>query len=218
MGRVRHPLMTFALLSGALAGLGGCTALAPLAAIPGVVVEGAVSLFRAEEEGLPASLPRTLAAVQQSLRRMELDVDILEPERKKDGYRIAFGNERLDGLIKLKRQTPRLTTVAVRVRRGALREEAVEKAIMKMVRDLATSRHGRRRFDFRGYRYIHRKPELKSERIGWYRARARLELAKTRRSGWLRLRMPSMQWGYIKARMTAPVKRGKHHRHSPRKS
>ena len=218
MGRMKHRLMAAGLLGGLLAGLGGCTALAPLAAIPGVVVEGAVSLFRAEEEGLPASLPRTLAAVQQGLRRMELDVDILEPERKKDGYRIAFGNERLDGLIKLKRQTPRLTTVAVRVRRGALREEAVEKAIMKMVRDLATSRHGRRRFDFRGYRYIHKKPELKSERIGWYRARAQLEVAKARRSGWLRLRMPSKQWGYIKARMNTPDKRGKHHRQPARKS
>ena len=218
MGRVKHSFMAVALLSGVLVSLGGCAALTTAAAIPGALVDGAVSLFRAEEEGLPASLPRTLAAVQQGLRRMELDVDILEPERKKDGYRIAFGNERLDGHIKLKRQTPKLTTVSVQVRHGALREEAVEKAIMKMVRELATSEHGRHRFDFRGYRYIHKKPELKSERIGWYRARAQLEVAKARRSGWLRLRMPSKQWGYIKARMNTPDKRGKHHRHAPRKS
>jgi len=196
-----------------VATLNGCTALAPIAAVPGVLVEGAVSLFRSEEEGLPAGLSRTLASVQQSLRRMDLDVDILEPDRNRDGYRLVFGNERLDGLIKLRRQTAKLTTVAVRVRHGALRETAVEKAIMKMVRELATGRGGRRRFDFRGYRHIHKKPELKSGRIGWYRAKARLEVVRTHRAGWLRLRLPSGQWGYIKARMPA-ARAGKHARKS----
>ncbi len=203
MGRISR-MFALAVMT---AGLGGCAALSTVAAIPSAVVDGAVSLFKAEEEGLPASLSKTLAAVQQGLRRMELDVDILEPESGRKGYRISFGTDRLDGLIKLERQTPKLTTVSVQVRHGALREEAVEKAIMKEVRTLAERRRGRRRFNFRGYRHIHEKPDVNSRRIGWYRPGARLEVAKSRREGWLRIRMPSKHWGFIRARIGTDTKK-----------
>ncbi|MDQ6959351.1 MAG: SH3 domain-containing protein [Mariprofundaceae bacterium] len=187
MGRIVFLLATMT--------LSGCVAMTTVAAIPGALIGGAVGYFQAQEESLPVSMQISLASVQQGLHRMDLAVDVLEPV--KEGYAIEFGNEKLDGIIELKRQTPKLTTVSFIVHHGVSRQKSVEQAIMKAVRK-ESERRSVQNFNFRGYHYIRIKPSIKTERIGWYRPGAILEASKSRKEGWLRIKMPSKKWGYLK--------------------
>lgn len=196
MGRV---VFLFAALT-----MGGCAAMTTVAAIPGALIGGAVDFFRGQDESLPVGMQTSLASVQQGLRRMDLDVDVLEPV--KDGYAIAFGNEKLDGTIKLKRQTPRLTTVSIIVRRGMIRQTSVGQAIMKEIRTISEQKGIHKKFNFRGYRHIRIKPSIQTQRIGWYRSGAQLDVTKSRKGGWIRIRMPSRKWGYLKG--VLPEKQG----------
>jgi len=184
--------------------LSGCAVMTTVAAIPGALIGGAVGFFRGQNESIPVSMQTALASVQQGLRRMDLEVDVLEPI--KEGYGIEFGNEKLDGTVKLKQQTLKLTTVSIIVRRGMARQESVEQAIMKEVRNISGRKSMREKFDFRGYHYVRSKPSLQTQRIGWYRPGAQLEAAKSRKRGWLRIKMPSRKWGYLKG--TLPEKHG----------
>jgi len=194
MGRIVFLLATMT--------LSGCVALTTVAAIPVSLVGGAVDFFSGQEESLPVSMQISLASVQEGLHRMDLAVDVLEPVR--EGYALEFGNEKLDGAIKLKRQTPKLTTVSVIVHRGMGRQESVEKAVMKEVRKESERRGTHKKFDFRGYHYVRAKPSIKTKRIGWYRPGAMLKARKSRKEGWLRIKMPSKKWGYLKG--TLPEK------------
>jgi len=196
MGRI---VFLFAALT-----LSGCVAMTTVAAIPGALIGGAVGFFRGQDESIPVSMQTSLASVQQGLRRMELDVDVLEPF--KEGYAIGFGNEKLDGTVKLKRQTPKLTTVSIIVRRGVGRQKSVEQAIMKEIRKISERRGANKKFDFRGYHYVRIKPSIQTQRVGWYRPGAKLEATRSRKHGWLRIKMPSRKWGYLKG--TLPEKHG----------
>ncbi|GMR00531.1 MAG: hypothetical protein BMS9Abin18_1389 [Zetaproteobacteria bacterium] len=197
MGRIVFLLATLT--------LGGCVAMTTIAAIPGALIEGTVGYFQGQEESLPVSMQTSLASVQQGLHRMDLAVDVLEPV--KEGYAIEFGNGKLDGVIELKRQTPKLTTFSIVVRRGMGRQKSVEQAIMKEVRKVSERRGAHKKFDFRGYHHVRAKPSIKTERIGWYRPGAMLEASKSRKEGWLRIKMPSRKWGYLKGAL--PEKHGR---------
>jgi len=185
--------------------LPGCAAVTALAAVPGALVDGVVYLFQGEEESLPASMRNALTSVQQGLRRMQLDVDVLEPVE--EGYLIEFGNEKLDGDISLTQQTPKLTTIHIRVSRDGLREESVERAILKAVREISGQQDRRARFNFSGYHNIRQKPDIKARRVGWYRPGAKLKLTRTSNKGWLRIRLPSGKSGYLKNSLPAKVKK-----------
>jgi len=197
MGRIAFLLATLT--------LGGCAALTTVAAIPGALIEGAVGFFRGQEESLPVNMKTSLASVQQGLRRMDLEVDVLEP--LKEGYGIEFGNEKLDGSIKLKRQTPRLTTVIIAVHRGMSRQKSVEQAIMKEIRKVSEQKGRHKKFDFRAYHYVRVKPAIQAQRMGWYRPGAMLKASKSRKKEWLRIKMPSRKWGYLKG--VLPEKHGR---------
>jgi len=197
MGRIVFLLATLT--------LSGCVALTTVAAIPGALIGGTVDFLRSQKESLPVSMQTSLASVQQGLHRMDLAVDVLEPV--KEGYATEFGNEKLDGTIKLKRQTSKLTTVSVIVHRGMGRQSSVEQAIMKEVRMVSERRGVHKKFDFRGYHYVRAKPSIKAKRIGWYRPGAMLKAKKSRKKGWLRIKMPSKKWGYLKG--TLPKKHGR---------
>jgi len=184
--------------------LGGCAVVSTVAAVPGALVEGAVNFFRGQKESLPVNMKNSLAAVQQGLRRMELDVDVLEPVD--EGYAIEFGNEKLDGTMELKRQTPMLTTISIIVHRGVARQNSVEQAIIKVIRDVSERRNARKKFNFAGYHNIRTQPSIKMQQIGWYRSGALLEAGKSRKEGWIRIKMPSGKWGYLKGKL--PKKRG----------
>jgi len=197
MGRIAFLLVAFS--------LGGCAALTTVAAIPGALIGGTVGFFHGQDESIPVSMQTSLASVQQGLRRMELDVDVLEPV--KNGYAIGFGNEKLDGTVKLKQQTPKLTTVSIIVRRGVARQKSVEQAIMKEIRKVSERRGANKKFDFRRYHNVRIKPSIQTQRVGWYRPGAQLEASKSRKAGWLRIKMPSRKWGYLKG--VLPEKHGR---------
>ncbi len=184
--------------------LSGCAAASTVSAIPVGLVEGAVEFFRGQQESLPVNMKISLASVQAGLRSMALDVDVLEPVQ--GGYAITFGNKTLDGTLNLKRQTPRLTTFSVSVRRGLVSQKSVETAIIKAIRITTEKADAGRRFNFQDYHHIHIRPSIRAKRIGWFRPGATLEAERSKREGWLRIKLPSGKRGYLKGSL--PRKRG----------
>lgn len=179
--------------------LSGCAAMTTVAAIPGVMVEGVVGLFQGQEQSLPVDMRTALVASQQGLRATRLDVDVLEPV--KGGYDIAFGNDKLDGQLKLTSQTPMLTTLDIKVRHGVMREESVEKTLLTEIQNAAAHVSPHQRFDFSGYGDIRAKPDSTAKRLGWFRHHAKLEVKASRFSGWLSIALPSGASGYLQGEL-----------------
>jgi len=175
--------------------MSGCAVVPMLAAIPSAVVEPIFGQFGSEERSLPISMRTSLVAVQRSLMDMKLSVDILEIDE--DGYNIGFGNDTLSGEIELSGQTEKLTTIDVQVRTRT-REESVELAILDQIEKRAKTIGARERFDFRTYHYLRKKPSLTSEKVGWYRPGAKLELKKSRDADWLMIKLPSGKHAFLK--------------------
>ncbi len=175
--------------------LPGCAAITAVSVVQGTLFEAASSQFKGEEKGFANNISTTLAAVQSSLRSMNLDVDVLEIQD--DGYAIAFGNSDLEGEIKLTKATSRLTTVYVTVRR-TLREESVEKAIIESVQSQLENKNSKQRFRFAGYNNLRTKPDIKTARLGWYRHNAKLETYRNGKSDWFKLKLPSGKTAYLK--------------------
>ncbi|MDX8392681.1 MAG: hypothetical protein R8K53_08995, partial [Mariprofundaceae bacterium] len=109
----------------------GCAAVVAVSAIPGVLVDHTVGFFSAHEASLPVGMQQALASVQQGLSSMSLQADVLEPVE--EGYAVEFGNGKLDGNIRLKRQTESLTTLTASAYRGMTHEVSVEQAIVKAI-------------------------------------------------------------------------------------
>ncbi len=179
--------------------LNGCAAATAVSAIPGVLVERAVSFFSGQEASLPVGMQQALVGVQQGLKQMGLQVDVLEPIE--DGYAVEFGNGELDGGVQLKRQTRSLTTLTVSAHRGLTHEASVEQAMVKAIR-LATEQTNKDiRFDFQGYRKIYAKPDTGKRHVGWFRPGAMLHVTKNKHPGWLKIKLPSGQAGYVIANL-----------------
>lgn len=188
------------------AGLTGCAAMTTIAAIPGALVEGVVGMFQGQERSLPVSMRTALVATQRGLRATRLDVDVLEPV--KNGYYIAFGNNRLDGKLQLTPQTSMLTTMDIKVRHGVSREKSVEKTLMDEIQGASTHVSRRQSFDFRGYGEIFAKPERDAKRLGWFRRKAKLDVSKSRQHGWVSIEMPSGTNGFVEGEL--PARASKH--------
>jgi len=188
------------LLCGSLL-LGGCTAVAAVSAIPGMVVERAVGFFSGQEASLALDMQRSLVAVQQGLERMDLHVNVLEPVA--GGYLIEFGNGELDGGVHLQRQTQNLTTLTVSAHRGMSHQDSVETAIIKEVRSLSELGREDARFDFTGYEGVYVKPDESSNKVGWFLPGQKLNVSKSHKAGWLKIKLPSGQGGYIKGSLLA---------------
>jgi len=188
--------------------LSGCTAVAAVTAIPAALFEVAANQFSGEEKSFPASMGRTLTAIQQTLWNMNLDVDVVEIQ-KDGGYGIGFGNERLDGEITLRKQTPKLTTVYVKVR-ATTREESVEHAITEMIEVKLKSMTKRSRFSTKRYNNLRAKANLKSAKLGWFKPGARLDVRKTNTEGWLRIKLPSGRTAFLKGAIIDDKEKKKH--------
>ena len=189
---------------GLLLVLSGCTALATVAAIPGVVVDGVVDIFHGQERSLPVDMRTALVAVQKGLRATRLDVDVLEPV--KGGYAVGFGNEKLDGTLRLTPQTPMLTTMNIKVRHGISREKSVEKTLMDEIQDASAHVSKWQRFDYRGYGEIRAEPDKASKRLGWYRLQAKLEIGASRQKGWLTIKMPNGDKGFLEGALPSSAR------------
>lgn len=188
-----------------VAGLSGCAAMTTVAAIPGVMVEGIVDMFQGQERTLPVDMRTALVATQQGLRATRLDVDVLEPV--KNGYYIAFGNDKLDGKLELTPQTPMLTTMDIKVHHGMSREESVEKTLMDQIQDVSTHVSRRQSFDFRGYGEVHAQPERDGKKLGWFRLKAKLEVKASRQKGWLTIKLPSGANGFLEGDLPLSAKK-----------
>lgn len=185
--------------------LSGCAAVTTVAAIPGFVVEGVISLFQGKEESLPVDMKHSLIAVQKGLRAMDLHVDLMEP--LDEGYAILFATDKLDGNIALRRQTPRLTTIYVQVHNGMFREKSVESAILEQIQEEAEKLRPTDRFDFRSMHHLREKPTINSRHMGWFRPGARLEVKPSDREGWLKIKLPSKKIAYLKGSVAKPLKK-----------
>lgn len=186
------------LLCGSLL-LGGCAAVAAVSAIPGVVVERAVGYFKGQEASLALDMQHSLLAVQQGLERMDLHVNVLEPVA--GGYLVEFGNGELDGGVHLQRQTQNLTTLSVSAHRGMSHQDSVELAIIKEVRSYSEQMTEDARFDFTGYKGVYVKPDEDSNKVGWFLPGQKMHVSKSVRVGWLKIKLPSGQVGYIKGNL-----------------
>jgi len=141
----------------------------------------------------------TLAATQQALLEMQIDIDIVEI-RNDGSYGIAFDNNKLEGKISLSKQTPTLTTVYIRVR-TLTRKESVERVIIQMIgaelKKLPPGVHLRRG----KLHNLRAKADIHSRRVGWYRPGARLDAHRSMTKGWLQVKMPSGKMAYLKGKI-----------------
>ncbi len=191
MGRLIFSLFVVFTMSGCVV-VGG---------VAGAAVEGMVYMFRGEEESFSITMRSALVAAQRGLKQADLDVDLLEPDA--NGYLIGFGNENLTGQIHLEKQTSSLTTIEVKVRAGAMREDSIERALLTSIREQAKKARRGDRFDFRGYKSLREKPEDRSNKVGWYRPGAMLEVYEMSKSDWLRIKMPSGKQAFFKGNLAA---------------
>ena len=182
-----------------VAALSGCVAMTTVAAIPGVVVDSVVGMFQGQEQSMPVAMTTALVATQQGLRTTRLNVDVLEPV--KGGYDIAFGNDKLDGQLRLTPQTPMLTTVDIKVRRGFSREKSVENTLLTEIQNAAQHVPPRQGFDFSGYGDIRAEADSQAKRLGWFRYGAKLEVKTSRFAGWLSIKMPSGIQGFLQGKL-----------------
>ena len=179
--------------------MSGC---AVVGAVGGAAVEGMVFMFKGEEESFSITMRSALVAAQRGLKKADLHADILEP--KEEGYLIGFGNENLDGVITLEKKTGSLTTIEVKVRSSGLRQDSIERAILLTISEQAKKARRLDRFDFRGYKYIHKKPETASKRMGWFLQGAKLDVKQVYKSEeWLRVKMPSGKQAFLKGSLAA---------------
>lgn len=176
--------------------LAGCTA---ASAVSGLAADRVVRLFESQEESLPISMRASLVAVQHSLRSVYLDVAVLEPVE--DGYLLEFSNDKLDGKIELRRQTPALTTISIQVKSGVQREDSVERAILEGIRKRAQTISVSDRFQFRDYDNILEQPTTGSAKLGWYLPGSKLDVSTTRDEEWLKIKMPSGRTAYLKGQL-----------------
>lgn len=185
-----HRLIPFLLLW-----LPGCTAVTAVAALPSTVVEGAIYMIRGEEASFPYDSQTVLALAQVSLRKFDLEVDVMES--LDDGFGVFFGGGEMDGYMRLIRETKGLTKVLVKVRKGLIREGSIEEAILQEMREEGR-RRPRLRFDYRQYLPLYAAANPRSRRLGWYRRGASVKMKKMGTAGWVAVTMPSGRKGFLR--------------------
>ena len=176
--------------------INACTGLTAAAAIPGTMYGMVANQFSGEEKSFAASLTRTLAATEQTLKSMRISIDLIEIVNNSN-YLIAFYNHNLDGRIELNAQTEQLTTVHVRVRQ-TLRQESVELAIVEMIEQKLGTMAKNARLHRARLHNLRAKPSITSKRIGWYRPGALLDAHRSGTKGWLKVKLPSGKMAFLK--------------------
>ena len=193
MGRVGVYVLAGALL------LSGCTV---VTAVGGLVGDQVITAFSGREAAYPEPAEKVLAASQKALQGLDLQISLLEP--LDDGFWIEFGNRKLDGQVKLLKQTKHLTTAYAKVRSGVRRKESIEEAILGAVRHQLDAQA--LAFTYQAYRKVRADPSEEAPALGWYLPGSRLDVSQVEQPGWLRLKMPSGKVGYIKASIRQTAK------------
>ncbi|MDQ6992968.1 MAG: SH3 domain-containing protein [Mariprofundus sp.] len=176
--------------------LPSCVAVTALSAIPGSLVTVVADQFRGNEVSFAYSMRRTIATSQRVLQSMRLDIDILEIQSD-GGYMLSFNNAKLEGTIQLRSQTPRLTTLYIKVK-SRTREESVEQAIVDLVEQKLKTLPNGIRFQEAKYQSIMGQPSTESPIIGWFRPGSTLVAHKSELKEWLEVQLPSGKKAYLK--------------------
>jgi len=182
--------------------MSGCVIASAISGVAGAAVDGVFYLFQGTEESLSINMRATLVAVQRGLEKSGLHVNVLEPV-KDGGYVIALGNENLDGLIALVKQTESLTTITVKVKINSMRQDSIERALVETIREQSKKVRRFDRFNFKGYRNIYVEQNVASKKIGWFLPGTPLDVTDIAKSDWMRIKMPSGGQGYLKGALAA---------------
>ncbi|MFQ5344634.1 MAG: SH3 domain-containing protein [Mariprofundus sp.] len=196
MGCLKHDFIWPGIALLALGLLPACAPLTMVTAIPGALYGVVADEFSDEEESFPYSMDMTLAAIQKALLEMKLNIDLLEIQEE-GGYGMVFNNDKLDGEIILTKQTERLTTAQIQVK-STTREESVERVIVQMVHAELKKLHKGAHIQKKQFHNLRAKPNIAAKRLGWFRPGSRLEVVKTTKKGWLKVKMPSGKTAYLK--------------------
>ena len=194
MGRIILALVVSAMMS-------GCVLLTTVSGVAGAAVDGLFYMFQGAEESLSISMRSTLVAVQRGLKKSGLHASVLEPVE--DGYMIAFGNENLDGEIALEKETERLTTLVIKVKSNAMRQDSIERALVVTIREQSKTVRNSDRFDFRRHRDIYENKDATSKKVGWFLPGTMLDVTEVPNSDWLKIKMPSGAHGFLKGDLAA---------------
>jgi len=179
--------------------ISACTILSVVSAIPSSVVDSAVYVFSGEKVSLPLSVEPTLAAIQQGLHRLDLDMNVIE--KTSSGYVMEFGDGKLTGLMELKRETDMLSTLYIKIHKGMIRQESIEMAVINMLHEQLKTVDPNAAPDLTNYLPIRKRPDLKQPVIGWYCQKSPVNLTSSSKKGWLGISMPSGGKAYIRGVM-----------------
>jgi len=165
--------------------------------VGGAAMDGAMYLFKPEKQSLAIDMRTALVATQRTLVQIQLQPNIIEPVQ--DGYIMEFEQKELAGTVRLTYETGHLTTIAIRVHKGSGRAKSIGKAVFEGIREQMGKVRKHDRVDFSAYNNIRQAASADSEKVGWYMAGTRLEVAPiAKKHGWLRVKMPSGKQAFIK--------------------
>lgn len=158
-------------------------------------------MFEGTKMSCSVNMRVALVSVQRGLERSGLHVNLLEPVQ--DGYRVELGDGKLEGSIRLIRQTTSLTTLDIKIKKNAMRQDSIELALLEVIKEQNGSVSDSDAFDFSNYRAILARQDTSSERVGWLLPSTPVHLVRFGNSGWLYVRMPSGRPGYLKSNVAA---------------
>jgi len=195
MGRITVALILMLLMS-------GCAAVtSTVSGVAGAAFDGLLYMFQGAEESFPMSMRSSLVAVQRGLKKSGFHANVLEPVD--DGYLIAFGNDDLSGKISLEKETESLTTVSVKVKDGAMRQESIERSLVTTIREQSKGVKQSDHFDFSHHKLIRKNPKATAKQVGWYLPGTLLQVHRMGKSEWLTIKMPSGKTAYLKGDLAA---------------
>ncbi|MDX8391865.1 MAG: hypothetical protein R8K53_04770, partial [Mariprofundaceae bacterium] len=109
---------------------------------------------------------------------------------------------KLDGNIRLKRQTESLTTLTASAYRGMTHEVSVEQAIVKAIHQASERTNPDASFSFQGYRKVYEQPDTSKKYLAWFRPGSMLHVKPSKQPGWLKIKLPSGENGYVKVHLS----------------
>jgi len=127
---------------------------------------------------------------------MDLDVNIIE--KTSSGYDIDFGNKDLTGMMELKRETDMLSTLYVKIRKGMIRQESIEMAVINVIHEQVKTVTPNAAPNLTNYLPIRKRADLKQPIIGWYCQRSLVNMTSSGKKGWIRISMPSGSKAYVR--------------------
>ncbi len=175
--------------------LQGCVAISALSLIPSSVVDGTVYMFSGVKVSLALPMKATLVAVDQGLHEISLDMNVLE--QTDGGYSIIMGNRQLEGFVDIERETENLSTLYVKVRKGAIRQASIEQAVIRSIRERSDILPPDVTLDLSTYLPLRVSPDISSSIVGWYRQGALATLKQSEQKAWLQITLPTGKKAYL---------------------